>query len=193
MRSATTWPSSWPTKPLAAPSTSHPQSESFRKSRSFSTLGRIGSRAGGLGAGRTGVGSSRTGAGLSTSGQHIGAWWAPGIVYAPGLAEYVMWVSVPDALATNTAASGWDTRSIAALTATSPTGPWTYRGLALAATAVGQHYIDPFLFRDHDGGHYAYWKQYGGGLSSSIMGAPVTNSWQGVTAGGKVVSLRRGR
>jgi hypothetical protein len=25
--------------------------------------------------------------GMSTNGQHIGSWWAPGVIYAPALAE----------------------------------------------------------------------------------------------------------
>ncbi len=111
------------------------------------------------------------------------AWWAPGIVYAPALQKYVMWVSVPDAQGTNN--SGWDTRSLAVLTANSPMGPWLFGGLAIDAT-VGQQFIDPFLFIDHDGGRYVYWKQYGGGVSSSIIGARVDAAWTGLVAGTQV-------
>ena len=123
--------------------------------------------------------------GMSANGKHIGSWWAPGIVYAPGMAEYVMWVSVPDSRAVN-GSSGWDTRSLAVFTSPTPTGTWTYRGLGIAATAQGQHFIDPFLFLDHDGGHYVYWKQYGGGVSSSIMGAHVGAGWLALTSAAQV-------
>jgi hypothetical protein len=123
--------------------------------------------------------------GMSANGKHIGSWWAPGIVYAPTLAEYVMWVSVPDALAVN-GTSGWDTRSLAVFTATSPTGTWRYRGLGLQATAQGQNFIDPFLFLDHDGQHYVFFKRYGGGVSSRIMGAHVTASWLALTSAAQV-------
>lgn len=123
--------------------------------------------------------------GMSANGRQIGAWWAPSVAYAPSLDRYVMWVSVPDARATHDA-SGWNTRSLAVLTATTPTGPWVYRGIGLAATAAGQHYIDPFLFRDHDGRRYVFFKRYGGGLASSIVGAAVDASWQHVTAGTQV-------
>ena len=119
--------------------------------------------------------------GMSSNGQHISSWWAPGLLYAPGLNQYVMWVSVPDVLGTNTAANGWDTRSIAALTSPNPDGPWTYQGIAVKAGAVGEHYIDPFLFRDHDGDHYAFWKQYGGSIGSHIQGAKVSNDWTSAT------------
>src|SRR4051812_28459469 len=118
--------------------------------------------------------------GMSANGKTLGAWWAPGIVYSPALNQYVMWVSVPDAQATNTS-TGWDSRSLAVLTSTSPAGPWTFRAIALDA-AVGEHYIDPFLFIDHDGSRYVYWKQYGGGLSSSIMGASVNAAWTAVNS-----------
>jgi hypothetical protein len=122
--------------------------------------------------------------GMSTNGKKLGAWWAPGVVYSAALQQYVMWASVPDAQATNTS-TGWDTRSLAVLTATSPTGPWTFQALAMDA-AVGQHFIDPFLFIDHDGGRYVYWKQYGGGLSSSIMGARVNSSWTGINTASRI-------
>ena len=123
--------------------------------------------------------------GMTANGKHIGSWWAPGIVYAPGAAQYVMWVSVPDALATN-GSSGWDTRSLAVLTSPGPAGPWTYQGIGVKAQAAGQHFIDPFLFRDHDGGHYVYFKQYGGGVASRIMGAHVNASWEGLTSAARV-------
>ncbi len=117
---------------------------------------------------------------MSANGKLLGSWWAPGIIYAPAIQKYVMWVSVPDAQGTNN--SGWDTRSIAVLTADSPAGQWTFRALAIDAT-VGQQFIDPFLFRDHDGGRYVYWKQYGGGVNSSIMGARVDATWAQLVAG----------
>lgn len=118
--------------------------------------------------------------GLGTNGQKTGQWWAPGIVYAPGLAEYVMWVSVANENATS-GVSPPDMRDLAVLTSPSPTGPWTYQGKAATAQAAGAHYIDPFLLRDHDGGHYVFWKQYGGGLSSSIMGSHVSANWTQLT------------
>lgn len=126
--------------------------------------------------------------GLSANGQKIGSWWAPGIVYSPVLQQYVMWVSVPDSQATNTT-SGWDMRSMAVFTATSPTGPWTFQAIALDASATDQHYIDPFLFIDHDGSRYVYWKQYGGGLSSSIVGAKVNASWTAINATTRTVIM----
>lgn len=124
-------------------------------------------------------------AGMSANGRELGSWWAPGIVWAPDLRQYVMWVSVPDARARHTA-SGWDTRSLAVLTSATPTGPWTFRSIGLAAIASGQHVIDPFLFRDHDGRRYVFFKRYGGGASSSIMGAAVDASWRHVVAGSQV-------
>lgn len=114
---------------------------------------------------------------LSTNGQKVGSWWAPGVLYAAALQQYVMWVSVPDSQATNVAGSGWNMRSLAVFTAAAPTGPWVFQALALDASAVDQHYIDPFLFLDHDGLRYVYWKQYGGGLPSRIMGARVNAAW----------------
>jgi hypothetical protein len=125
---------------------------------------------------------------MNPHGQAVGSWWAPSIVWAPGLAEYVMWVSVPDARAVKTA-SGWDTRSLAAFSASSPTGPWRYRGIALGATARGQNFIDPFLFRDHDGGHYVFYKRYGGGVSSKIVGARVGAGWLRRVAGTDVALM----
>ncbi len=123
--------------------------------------------------------------GMSANGRQMGSWWAPDVVYAPDLRRYVMWVSVPDARATRDA-SGWDTRSLAVLTAETPTGPWIFRGLGLAATAAGQHFIDPFLFRDHDGRRYVFFKRYGGGVSSSIVGAALDANWLHLVAGSQV-------
>jgi hypothetical protein len=120
-------------------------------------------------------------AGLSENGKEIGSWWAPGVVYSAALKKYVMWVSVPDAKATK-GADGWDTRSMAVLTASAPDGVWTYEATAVDATA-GQHFIDPFLFIDKDGSRYVYWKQYGGSASSSIMGARVDATWTKLVAG----------
>jgi hypothetical protein len=80
---------------------------------------------------------------------------------------------------------GWDTRSLAVLTAPSAGGPWTFQDLAIDAKP-GEHYIDPFLFIDDDGARYAYWKQYGGGVSSSIMGARVAAGWTGLVAGSSI-------
>ncbi len=120
--------------------------------------------------------------GMSDNGKSIGSWWAPGLVYSKALDEYVMWVSVPDAQGTNTPGDGWDTRSLAVFTAKSPDGTWVYRGLGIDA-AKDEHFIDPFLFIDSDGGRYVYWKQYGGGVSSSIMGARVDADWRGRVAG----------
>ncbi len=117
-------------------------------------------------------------AGLSANGKELGSWWAPGVVYAPALKQYVMYVSVPDAQGTK-GTDGWDTRSIAVLTAAAPDGPWTYQALALDGTP-GEHYIDPFLFLDSDGTRYVYWKQYGGSLTSSIKGARVDGTWTNV-------------
>lgn len=124
--------------------------------------------------------------GLHANARAMGSWWAPGIVYAPDMNRYVMWVSVPDVRATHTEAGGWNTRSLAVLTAATPTGPWVYRNLGLAATAAGQHFIDPFLFRDHDGRRYVFFKRYGGGVSSSIMGAALDATWQHIVAGSQV-------
>jgi hypothetical protein len=126
--------------------------------------------------------------GMSANGQKIGSWWAPGIVYAPNLPGYVMWVSVPDAMATN-GTGGWDTRSIAALTSDTPTGPWVFRSMAIAAAQVGEHYIDPYPFIDHDGTHYVFYKRYGASLTSSIVGARVDASLQNVVAGSSVVLM----
>lgn len=121
-------------------------------------------------------------AGMADNGKMIGSWWAPGLVYSKALDQYVMWVSVPDAQGTNTPGDGWDTRSLAVLTSAAPDGPWTFRGLAVDAK-VGEHFIDPFLFIDSDGLGYAYWKQYGGGVSSSIMGARLDAKLGGLVAG----------
>jgi hypothetical protein len=119
--------------------------------------------------------------GLSDNGKEIGSWWAPGLVYSAALKKYVMWVSVPDAQGTK-GTDGWDTRSIAVLTASSPDGAWSYEGLAIDG-AKGEHFIDPFMFIDKDGSRFAYWKQYGGGVSSSIMGARVDATWTKLVAG----------
>jgi hypothetical protein len=119
--------------------------------------------------------------GLSANGKEIGSWWAPGLVYSPALKKYVMWVSVPDAQGTK-GTDGWDTRSLAVLTAGSPTGPWTYAALAIDASP-GERFIDPYMFIDSDGARYAYWKQYGGGVSSSIMGARVDATWTKLVSG----------
>lgn len=127
-------------------------------------------------------------AGMSANGMAMGSWWAPGIVYA-GAGNYVMWVSVPDAQATN-GPGGWDTRSVAVFTSPTPLGTWTFGGVVLHAAAVGDHYIDPFLFIDHDGSHYAYWKQYGNTLSSSLMGAQVDAAWTGLM--GSSVEIEKG-
>ena len=122
--------------------------------------------------------------GMSANGMEMGSWWAPGIVYAPDLSKYVMWVSVPAAGATR-GTDGWDARALAVLIADSPTGPWIFRGMAQTAGA-GEHYIDPFLFRDHDGRRYVFWKQYGGGIPSRIMGAAVDATWRTIVAGSRV-------
>ncbi len=122
--------------------------------------------------------------GLSANGQHIGAWWAPGIAWAPNLNRYVMWVSVPAAAATN-GADGWSARAFAVLTSPTPTGVWNYVGMGQTAGA-GQHFIDPFLFRDHDGRRYVFWKQYGGGVPSRIMGAQIDATWRSIVAGTRV-------
>ncbi len=119
--------------------------------------------------------------GLSDNGKEIGGWWAPGLVYSAALKKYVMWVSVPDAQAAKVDGR-WDTRSIAVLTAPSPDGVWTFEGLAIDA-GKGEQFIDPFMFIDKDGGRYTYWKQYGGGVSSSIMGARVDATWTKLVAG----------
>jgi hypothetical protein len=124
-------------------------------------------------------------AGMSDNGQIRSAWWAPGIVYDPALGSYVMWVSVPAALA-RMVGDNWDTRELAVLVAQHPVGPWTFRGIAVAASSEGRCYIDPFLFLDRDGRHYVLWKQYGGTLSSSIMGAEVDAAWGARVAGSQV-------
>lgn len=120
-------------------------------------------------------------AGLSANGKSVGAWWAPGVAFSKARGEYVMWVSVPDADATK-GADGWDTRSLAVLRAPAPDGPWTFAAIAIDAK-VGQHFIDPFLFVDGDGLRYVYWKQYGGGVPSSIMGARVDPTFTDLVAG----------
>src|SRR5690606_24762421 len=120
----------------------------------------------------------------SANGRRRGAWWAPGVIYTESIGRYVMWVSVPDADATN-GDDGWSARSLAVLTSTSPTGPWDFRRIAADATA-NQMFIDPFLYEDADGGRYVYWKQYGGGLSSSIMGARVDATWTRIVAGSRM-------
>lgn len=122
--------------------------------------------------------------GMSTNGRRMGSWWAPGVIFAPALGRYVMWVSVPDAGATD-GADGWTARSLAVLTAASPAGPWRFRAIAIDA-AAGQMFIDPFPFLDADGGRYVYWKQYGGGVSSSIMGARVDATWTGLAPGSRM-------
>ena len=122
--------------------------------------------------------------GMSANGKEIGSWWAPGIVYSPALKKYVMWVSVPDAQGTK-GADGWDTRSLAVFTATGADGPWSFEALAIDASP-GEHYIDPFPFIDEGGARYAYWKQYGGGVTSSIMGARVDATWTNVTTGSSI-------
>lgn len=122
--------------------------------------------------------------GMSANGRRRGAWWAPGVIYSRALGRYVMWVSVPDAGATD-GASGWTARSLAVLIAPSPTGPWRFRGLAIDA-AANQMFIDPFLFIDAGGARYVYWKQYGGGVSSSIMGARVDAAWTGIVSGSRM-------
>lgn len=122
--------------------------------------------------------------GMSANGRHIGSWWAPGVIYAPALRRYIMWVSVPDASATD-GANGWTARSLAVLTASSPSGPWAFRAIA-ADAGSNEMFIDPFPFVDADGGRYVYWKQYGGSLSSSIMGARVDAAWTGIVGGSRM-------
>lgn len=118
--------------------------------------------------------------GMPANGRALGSWWAPGVVYSPALNKYVLWVSVPDAQAVN-GTNGWSARSLAVFIAPSPLGPWDYEGMAIDA-AADQMFIDPFLFIDHDGGRYVYWKQYGGGVTSSIMGARVDATWRQLVA-----------
>jgi hypothetical protein len=113
--------------------------------------------------------------GMPANGRTLGSWWAPGVIWAPALNKYVLWVSVPAAAGVN-GPDGWTARSMAVFTAPAPIGPWTYQRMAVDATA-GQMFIDPFLFLDHDGGRYVYWKQYGTGITSSIMGARVDATW----------------
>jgi hypothetical protein len=121
-------------------------------------------------------------AAMSANGKKMGAWWAPGVVYSASLDRYVMWVSVPDSQGTEVV-DGWDTRSLAVLTAPAADGPWTFQGLAIDAATVGEHYIDPFPFIDADGKAYAFWKQYGGGISSSIMGASIDATLTSIVGG----------
>jgi hypothetical protein len=122
-------------------------------------------------------------AGMSANGRSMGSWWAPGVIYAPSVG-YVMWVSVPDANATS-GSNGWSSRSLAVLTSPSASGPWTFRALAIDA-ATDEMFIDPFPFLDADGSRYVFWKQYGGGVSSSIMGARVDAAWTGIVAGTRI-------
>lgn len=98
--------------------------------------------------------------GLSAAAQEIHSWWAPSVTYDPKTDRYVMWVSVVDSKG----------RSLAVLTAPAPDGPWTYRRIQKNASAQGQMYIDPFLLRTRSGAKFLFWKQYGGGLASRIMG-----------------------
>jgi len=119
-------------------------------------------------------------AGMSTKGQMMGAWWAPSVLYAPGLNRYFMWVSVPDSQAVQVDGR-WNTRSIAVLSAPTPIGPWTFQRIAIDA-ALGDIHIDPELFRNPaGGGHFVYWKQYGDSVPSRIMGVRVTDDWTGIT------------
>lgn len=120
-------------------------------------------------------------AGMSANGRSMGSWWAPTVIYAPGMDRYFMWVSVPDSQGERVDGT-WDTRSLAALSAPYPTGPWRFEGLALDA-AKGDHYIDPELFLNPaGGGHFVYWKQYGRTVPSRIMGARATDGWTRVGA-----------
>lgn len=114
---------------------------------------------------------------MHPAGKQTGSWWAPSIAWDAAHARYVMWVSVLD-----DGVHAMTTRSLAVFHAPDPLGPWTYAGLGIDASASGQMLIDPMIFRDHDGQHYLYWKRYGGGLSSSIMGARLDASLTGTVA-----------
>jgi hypothetical protein len=103
---------------------------------------------------------------MPAASQQLSKWWAPAVAYDAPRDRYILWVSVIDGQ--NFAK---ETRSLAVFVSDTPTGPWIYRRTEKDATAGGQMYIDPSFFRNSDGTYYLYWKQYGGGLLSSIMGA----------------------
>jgi hypothetical protein len=105
----------------------------------------------------------------------VAEWWAPTVIHDAAQSRFVMWVSVIDG-------QNWPepTRSLAVFHAPAPLGPWTYAGLGDNASASGQMLIDPMIFRDQDGAHYLYFKRYGGGLSSRIMGAKLDAALTGI-------------
>ena len=126
--------------------------------------------------------------GLGTQAQAINWWWAPSVIYDAGSGSYVMWVSIPSEASTGTA-GGTNARSLGVFTADVPTGPWSYEGDAITGAAM-QMYIDPFLFRDHDGKHYVFWKHYGPGIGSLIAAAEVSADWHAIT--GSQVTIMNG-
>lgn len=116
-------------------------------------------------------------AGMAEVSSHVGAWWAPSVTYDRAHDHYVMWVSVLDP-----SSGGGDARSLAVLTAPSPLGPWNFRHIEKNA-AKGQMFIDPSLFRNHNGDAYLFWKQYGGGLPSRLMGARLDGKGLNIVSG----------
>ena len=118
-------------------------------------------------------------AGVGARGQSVVWWWAPSVIYDDATDTYIMWVSIPSEASTGTAGAT-DARSLAVFAAAQPTGPWSYVGDAITGGAM-QMYIDPFLFRDHDGKHYVYWKHYGTGIGSLIAAAEVDSDWHTIT------------
>lgn len=103
---------------------------------------------------------------MPAASKQTDAWWAPTVTYDGAEGRYVLWVSVIDGRS-----SRGDTRSLAVFKASAPLGPWSYAGMGHSATADGQMIIDPMIMPDANGHHYLYWKQYGGGLPSRLMGA----------------------
>jgi hypothetical protein len=126
--------------------------------------------------------------GVGQQAQAISWWWAPSVVYDSASDSYVMWVSIPSEASTGTAAAT-NARSLGVFTADVLTGPWTYEGDAITGAAM-QMYIDPFLFRDHDGKHYVYWKHYGPDIGSLIAAAEVSADWHSIT--GDQVTIMNG-
>lgn len=126
--------------------------------------------------------------GVGAQAQAINWWWAPSVTYDGASDSYVMWVSIPSEASTGTA-GGTNARSLGVFTAEELTGPWSYEGDAITGAAM-QMYIDPFLFRDHDGKHYVFWKHYGPGIGSLIAAAEVSADWHAIT--GSQVTIMNG-
>jgi hypothetical protein len=122
---------------------------------------------------------------MPAASQVVANWWAPTVIFDPIQARYVMWVSVIDGQ------QSWlsMTRSLATFSAPAPLGPWHFEGYGDAVTKDGQAIIDPMIFHDAFEGDYLYWKQYGPGLGSSIMGAQLDDSLTHIVDGTKTVLL----